>query len=42
MKNKYLKLFLLFISIFCFTLNVKAVTTSGTSENVKIYKDKGS
>lgn len=40
MKNKYLKLFLLFISIFCFTLNVKAVTTSGTSENVKIYKDK--
>ena len=38
MKNKYLKLFLLFISIFCFTLNVKAVTPSGEAENVKIYK----
>ncbi len=38
MKNKYLKLFLLFISIFCFTFNVKAVTSSGTSENVKIYE----
>lgn len=38
MKNKYLKLFLVFISIFCFTLNVKAVTPSGEAENVKIYK----
>lgn len=38
MKNKYLKLFLLFISIFCFTFNVKAVTPSGKTENVTISK----
>ena len=38
MKNKYLKLFLLFISIFCFTFNVKAVTSSGEGDKVTIYK----
>ena len=40
MKNKSLKLFLLFISIFCFTFNVNALTKSGSNSNVKLYKVK--